>query len=289
MDISDAISLFDNLQKEEISNSHGSVDMLIGMNYVSIQPRCEQTIEILALYGNRFGKCLAGSHHLLKGQNCAKVNLCQVNSGTSILEHFFSIEQMGVSCIPRCESCRCRKCPTGGKDYTIKEVHELKLIEDALVHKGDHWLAHYPWCKDPMLLPNNRLIVYKMLQSTEKNLTKDQVTAEIYEGLVNDMIERKVAQKLTKEEMLKYKGPVFYLSHHIATNQDSKSTPWRLVFNPSAQTFGHIINEYWAKGPNLLANLIQFREEVCAMICDIKKMFHAIKISVLDQNTHRFL
>ena len=83
--------------------------------------------------------------------------------------------------------------------------------------------------------------------------------------------------------MLKYKGPVFYLPHHIGTKQGSKSTSWRSVFNPSAKMLGHIINEYWAKGPNLLSNLlgilIRFLEEVCAMIGDIKEML----------DTHRFL
>ena len=56
--------------------------------------------------------------------------------------------------------------------------------------------------------------------------------------------------------------------------------------------FGHIINDYSAKGPNLLSNLlgilIRFREEACALIGDIRKMFHAIKMSELDQHTHRF-
>ena len=156
-------------------NPHGSVAMLIGMNYASLQPQCEQLIENLALYGNCFGKCIVGSHHMLEGQNVTKINQCQVSSGnTSILERFFTMEQMGVSCTPQCGSCRCGKCPTGGKDYTIKEGHELRLIEEGL-----YWLAHYPWHKEPMLLPNNRSIAYKMLQSTERNLSKDPARAEI--------------------------------------------------------------------------------------------------------------
>ena len=39
----------------------------------------------------------------------------------------------------------------------------------------------------------------------------------------------------------------------------------------------------------MVGMLIRFKEERCAIIGDIKKMFHAIKISELDQNTHRFL
>ena len=129
VDISNTINLFNNLHKEEILNPQGSVDMLIGMNYASIQPQREQTIDNLALYGNRFGKCIVGSHHKLEGQNIAKVYLSQIKSEqTSVLERFFTIEQMGVSCIPQCGSCRCGKCPTGSKDYTIKEEHELRMV-----------------------------------------------------------------------------------------------------------------------------------------------------------------
>ena len=132
-----------------------------------------------------------------------------------------------------------------------------------------------------------------MLQSTEKRLLKDPVKAKVYDEQREDMVERKVARKLTDLELQEYRGPVFYLAHHMVVKEDSKSTPCRMVFNSSAKMFGHTINDYWAKGPNLLTNLfgilIRFREEKCAVSGDIRKMFHAIKISKLDQNTHRFL
>lgn len=56
---------------------------------------------------------------------------------------------------------------------------------------------------------------------------------------------------------------------------------------------GHILNEYWAKGPDLLNNLlgvlVRFRENEVAFMGDIKKMYHTVKTTVLDQHTHRFL
>ena len=49
----------------------------------------------------------------------------------------------------------------------------------------------------------------------------------------------------------------------------------------------------WAKGPdfinNLLGVLIRFREDLVAFTGDIKRMYHSIYISELDQHTHRFL
>ena len=56
---------------------------------------------------------------------------------------------------------------------------------------------------------------------------------------------------------------------------------------------GHVLNEYWAKGPDLLNNipafLIRFREYEVAFIGDIKKMYHTVATKILDQHTHRFL
>ena len=56
---------------------------------------------------------------------------------------------------------------------------------------------------------------------------------------------------------------------------------------------GHTLNEYWAKGPDLLNNLlgvlIRFRENRIVISGDIRKMYHAVKIDSIDQLTHRFL
>ena len=56
---------------------------------------------------------------------------------------------------------------------------------------------------------------------------------------------------------------------------------------------GHVLNEYWAKGPDLLNSLlgvlIRFRENEVALVGDIKKMYHSVKTTPTEQNTHRFL
>ena len=56
----------------------------------------------------------------------------------------------------------------------------------------------------------------------------------------------------------------------------------------------HVLNEYWAKGPDLLNSLlgilIRSRESKIAFIGDIKKMYHTVgRTRVIDQHTHRFL
>ena len=56
---------------------------------------------------------------------------------------------------------------------------------------------------------------------------------------------------------------------------------------------GQCVNNYWAKDPDLLNNLLEalhrFRENRFAITGDIKKMYHTIRITGLDQKTHKFL
>ena len=56
---------------------------------------------------------------------------------------------------------------------------------------------------------------------------------------------------------------------------------------------GHTLNEYWAKGPDLLNSLlgipIRLRENEVAFMGDIKKMYHSVKTPPVEQHTHRLL
>lgn len=56
---------------------------------------------------------------------------------------------------------------------------------------------------------------------------------------------------------------------------------------------GHVINDYWAKGPDMLNDmlgvLMRFRQERVAIVGDIAKMYNTVKISETDQHTHRFV
>ena len=56
---------------------------------------------------------------------------------------------------------------------------------------------------------------------------------------------------------------------------------------------GHCLNDCWAKGPNVLSNILaiilRFRQFQIAVVGDIKKMYNTIRLSKLDQHTHRFL
>ena len=278
---------------EEIRRPEGEVDVLIGLEYAGFHPDKEKIVDHLVLFRNRFGACLGGTHRRLTERTEKVIHDVEVaHIKAAKIDDFYENESLGISCQPKCGSCKCGECPVGGKQYTLQQERELAMIECNLRLEDGAWHVGYPWKRSPEELPNNYHSALGMLKSTEKRLSKDEELAKMYQRQIDDMLERGVARKLSEEEMQTYTGPVYYISHHEVLS-DSESTPCRLVFNSSAKFNGHVLNDYWAKGPDMLNNLLgvllRFRENKVAISGDIKKMYHAVKIEGVDQQTHRFL
>lgn len=205
------------------------------------------------------------------------------------LDKFFKLDTMGTECTPRCISCLCKKCPGGG-NLTAKEECELALIDRGLCYneREERWEASYPWIKDPLMLPNNFKAARARLESTERRLNRlGSEYAVAYGNEITDMVQRNIAVRLEDKEIEEYDGPVHFIPHHEVLKPGSCSTPVRIVFDSSSNYLDHKLNDYWAKGPNLLNNLLgilfRFRENQVGIVGDISKMYHSIKINKLDQ------
>ena len=130
------------------------------------------------------------------------------------------------------------------------------------------------------------------MKSVERRLIKRGFLTT-YNTEIAAMVERGASMKLEPNEIYLYDGPVHYIPHHGVVKPESKSTPLRIVYNSSASYMNHVLNEYWAKGPDVINSLIRvllgFRKGQYAVIGDISKMYNCIKLSNQDQHTHRFL
>ena len=274
----------------------GKVDVLIGLDYAPFQPNKRRESGNLILANNRFGTCIGGSHPMLKESTkklVVKAEVHHIERSTPTLTDFMDIESLGVRCNPKCGSCKCGQCAIGGKQYTIEDERKVNTLEKGLTLTKDGWKTLYPWIKSPNELPDNYQQAFAMLLSSEKRRSKDPMLTEIYPELIQDMIRRGVARKLTEEEIRNYEGPSYYLSYHEVCKPDSQSTPYRLVFNASQKFSGSCLNDYWLKPPDLLNNLLgvilRFREGKIALMGDVRKCYHAVALSTLDQHVHRFL
>ena len=301
------------VEEWEIDRPTGKVDLLIDADYSSMIPEVVRTIDNLQLMQNNFGMCVRGSHPVMTrnmgAQSFLTVKINHMTVVTEVsdiiprysenlskqLNDFFSVENFGTSCIPRCSGCKCGKCSLSG-EHSLREEAELKQIEKGLGYDSvnGYWIASYPWIKDPNKLPNNVSLANGRLKSTERRLMKlGSDYSHRYNDQILDMVHRGVARKLNIDEMNNYNGPVHYLPHHEINKPDSSSTALRTVFNSSSSYFGHVLNDYFAKGPvvlnNMIGILIRFRQRAVAIVADIKKMYNSVRISEVDQHPHRFL
>ena len=209
------------------------------------------------------------------------------------LNKYFTVESMGTFNSRKCSSCL---STINVDNISIKEEKELDLIKEGLNYDATShsWSVEYPWIKPPECLPNTFIAAFGQLKSLEKRLRNSSENhLKLYCDGITDMLNRKVARKLTEYEIATYHGPILYISHHSVVKASPISTPLRIVFNSSSTFMGHQLNDYWAKGPDvlnlLIGVLLRFRKDYIGINGDISKMFNSVKLEGLEQHTHRFL
>ena len=99
-------SLFKNLSHHDIRRPTGEIDVLIGFEYAEFHLVREQSHDHLPVLRNRFGKCIGGSHSLLK-ENTQKIfqHATVLHVDKIRIKDFYEIETMGVECNLRSRSC----------------------------------------------------------------------------------------------------------------------------------------------------------------------------------------
>ena len=268
------------LNPQSLHRKGGHIDLLIGIDHATLHTGDTRQVRNLIARKSPIGWVVFGTAQ----SSSASGRILHVQLAAPVdLSDFWSIESMGVK-----NNC---DCPPSTMSKTEKD--EYDVIYNSCEKKGNQWMVPYPWRKDPRLLPDNHVQAEKILESTEKRLAKNSEYAKVYDQQMNEMVEMGFSRKLSEEELSSYQGPIHYVSHHAVVRKENKSTPVRIVFNSSASFQGHILNDNWLKGPDLLNNilgvLIRFRESDIAVIGDISKMYHRVRIPERDQQVHRYL
>ncbi|KAJ8405598.1 hypothetical protein AAFF_G00315780 [Aldrovandia affinis] len=99
---------------------------------------------------------------------------------------------------------------------------------------------------------------------TEKRLLKQPEWRTAYGEQVHELVKRGAAVRLTPEEIQEWKGPVWYVSHLVAPNPHSVTTPVRAV-------------------------LLRFQTGEHAALGDITKMYNSVWLKNREIHLHRFL
>ncbi|KAK7928986.1 hypothetical protein WMY93_005381 [Mugilogobius chulae] len=274
-------SFFPDVQVEDLQRPR-EIELLISHREGRLAPQREKVVGILCYGTVRLAKQL--------------VVPTQISLSMWKSRHITPKPTLPDQCVLRL----CGNCQPGGKEMTLAEERELEVIKDGLTYvKGDahvntpHWDAKYPWTQDPASLPNNKDAVKATFLRTERQLDREPEWKAAYTAQVHEMVERRAAIKLTKEMRSNWKGPVWYVSHLVAPNPHSVTTPVRLVWNSSQKFRGQSMNDILLKGPDVLnpirAVLLRFRQGVHAALGDIKKMYNSVWLEDREMHLHRFL
>ena len=129
-----------------------------------------------------------------------------------------------------------------------------------------------------------------------RKLSRDPTWKAVYESQLLDLVTKGFAREVSQTELdnwVSNGGKIYYISHQMAVNPDSKSTPVRVVFNSSQVYKGFSLNSCWELGPDVMNNLhgvlLRFRTNFVGGQGDIKKMFYMIRIPIEDQMMQLFL
>lgn len=127
---------------------------------------------------------------------------------------------------------------------------------------------------------NNRRAVKATFLRTEKQLLKEPEWEMAYALQFYVMVNRKAAVNVSEEKLASWTGSVWYISHLIAPNPHSGSTPVRLVGNSSQKYRGLSLNDMLLKGLDvrnpIRAVLLRFRAGVFAAFGDSHKMYNSV-------------
>ena len=305
-----------------------SIDLLISMRQNFLHPKPLKTIDRMILYNGPLGKVFGGVNPDLVftpfvTSYPSSVNFSSASIHSTVMKtivkdvayitpaksekaflEYFKEESIGVECTPRCGSCRCGTCPTGAKQMSLKTEMEYDRFKSLMYldqkgtpeDPGPYWVTRQPWIVDKTNLVNNKAAVLGVMNSTMKKLDKEPTWREVYEKQLLDLIEKKFAREVPPKELedwVKNGGSTYYISHQVALNPSSKSTPCRVVFNSSQKFKGHSLNSSWELGPDVLNSLhgvlLRFRGDYVGGQGDVKKMYYMVRIDKEEQFMQLFL
>ena len=280
------------------------VQILIGNNFLALHPSGGQgkdSVDNLRVLSSNFGSgwVVAGAHPSLDGSGCslsvqalaiARINRCHISP--MLPTTFWESECLGVLPEKRCGRClQCSTCSDLGLLHSRKEQEDLDAIRQGVKLVDGEIRVQYQFQKDPKSLPNNRNVAIKIADKLEKRLENDG-HLEYYNQELKKYFERGAAVKLTDEEINSWQGPVNYISHH-GVEQDSVSTPLRIVTNSSLKNGGKSLNDCLITGPKSLNSMfdimLRFRCHECGLVFDLTKAYNCLKTGPVERHLRRFI
>ncbi|XP_068675533.1 uncharacterized protein [Montipora foliosa] len=161
-------------------------------------------------------------------------------------------------------------------------------ITTSGIHKTDdgHYEMPLPFRDQMISMPCNRKLPETRLEQLRKRFLKNPRYKKDYVAFVEKMLEEGHAEAPSE-----YKR-VWYIPHH-GVYHPKKPEKICVVFDCSAEFQGHFLNRHLLQRPDLTNSLVgvlcRFRQDKVAVACDIKGMFHQVRVNEEHRDYLRFL
>ena len=225
--------------------------------------------------------------------------LCQIEGSAYVarkppkcVKEFEELENAGTEVSYRCSNCRtCQDCKKSLRIdvVSIQEEIESEIIEQCVtvdIEKGES-VSKLPFVASPeaRLRPNDKMAL-KVYESQVRNLNRkpeDKESALLFEAKLQDLGFVDYVHNLTSEQQdrILNASSRYVIPWRGVWNENSVSTPFRMVFDASQSTFdGCSLNSLLAKGVNnmnsMIAILIRWVVHRNVYHTDVAKMYNRV-------------
>lgn len=111
-----------------------------------------------------------------------------------------------------------------------------------------------------------------------------------YADVMTQLLDKKYAEEVP-QDCKPDSGNVWYLPHHPVMT-DKKPDKVRIVLDCASKCQGVSLNDVVLQGPdltnNLLRVLVRFRQQPVALMVDIERMFHQVRVPLTERDVMRF-
>ena len=255
------------------------MDLLLPRDYR--KGRIEEPIAIKAV----FGWILVGSDINV---NCNFENFKNANVYCNFMTNFDDLNKN------ICKFWENESYGTSPKSVLLPPYDQraLEILKNTTKFKNGHFEVGHLWKDGLPRLPNNRDLAVTRFKSLEKKFRKNPEFHELYKTQIKEYLELGHAKQLTREESRNASVVTNYIPHHGVMNFH-KPGRVRVVFEASAKYQKTSLNENLLSGIDFLNNLVnvitKFRTGKYAVIGDIDKMFHQVRVCENDIDALRFV
>ena len=177
------------------------------------------------------------------------------------------------------------------KEHSQEDIRLLASVSKSVTYRDGHYCIGLPFKAEDIMLPDNRSMALKRLDSLKHKLQRNSEFNSDYKEFMSKIMSEGYVEQVPEEDLQRTDGRVWYIPHH-AVYHPRKPNKIRVVFDCAAMYLGASLNSALLQGPDLtnslMGVLLRFRQEEIAIMGDIATMFYQVQVPREDRDCLRF-